>query len=265
MQYEQGVTQPYARGWLRIVFRGIPSIVLFLGYEEQQLKILLLKWKYQDIWTLPGGFILREEDMDSAAHRILSERTGLKSVFLRQFFTFGSTSRSQLNGNIQAKRIKDTLKRFELYDEDFMKWVQNRFITTGYYALADIRKTIPDPDFLSEACEWKAVDQLPELIMDHSDIIKKALEHLRIQLNYLPLGISLLPEKFTMQELQKLYETILQRTLERSNFQRKMLKLGIFVRHEKQFTGAANKAPYLYSFDKKAYHEQVKRGIGFSY
>ena len=68
-----------------------------------------------------------------------------------------------------------------------------------------------------------------------------------------------------MQDLQKLYESILQKPLERSNFQRKMLKLGIFTRMEKQFTGAANKAPFLYSFDKVKYHEQVRKGIGFSY
>jgi ADP-ribose pyrophosphatase YjhB (NUDIX family) len=238
---------------------------VILGYENQQLKTLLLQWKKRDVWSLPGGFILKEEDIDQAAHRILEERTGLKSIFLNQFYTFGSRERSQMNGVLQAKRTEEMLRELEIDNLNFVHWIQGRFITTGYFALTDIRKTDPQPDFLSEKCEWKALDDLPELILDHGQIIEKALEHLRIQLNYLPIGLSLLPEKFTMQDIQKLYEAILQKKLERSNFQRKMLSLGIFIRLEKQLTGAANKAPYLYRFDKAKYNELVSKGIGFSY
>ncbi len=238
---------------------------VILGYGNQQLKILLLQWKYSQEWTLPGGFIKKDEDMDNAAHRILEERTGLQSVFLNQFYTFGSSGRSQGNGVFQAKRKEKLQKILETENPGFMDWIQKRFITTGYFALVDIAKAKPHPDFLSETCEWKPVDNLPELIMDHKAIVDKALEHLRIQLNYLPIGISLLPNKFTMLDLQKLYEGILHNPLERSNFQRKMLKLGIFMRHGKQLTGAANKAPYLYSFDKDAYHKLIKEGIGFTY
>lgn len=238
---------------------------VILGYANQQLKILLLQWKNRGVWSLPGGFILKEEDMDQAAHRVLEERTGLKSIFLNQFYTFGSRERSQMNGAIQAKRTKEILRELEIDNTNFVHWIQGRFITTGYFALADIRKTDPQPDFLSEKCEWKALDDLPELLLDHRQIIEKALEHLRIQLNYLPIGLSLLPPKFTMQDIQKLYEALLQKKLERSNFQRKMLSLGIFIRLEKQLTGAANKAPYLYRFDTAKYKVLIRKGIGFSY
>lgn len=118
---------------------------------------------------------------------------------------------------------------------------------------------------MSDKCEWKAIDELPQLLYDHESIIQKGLTHLSIQLNYLPVSMLLLPKKFTMQDLQKLYESILNKKLERSNFQRKMLKLGIFIRLEKQLTGAANKAPYLYCFDKPKYTELIKKGIGFTY
>ncbi len=238
---------------------------VILGFEEQQLKVLLLKWKYEDIWCLPGGFIRKDEDMDQAAARILEMRTGLNSVYLNQFYTFGSEKRSKLNEEAQLTRMRHVLEELHGKNEKFITWITQRFITTGYFALVDIRKTDPHPDMLSERCAWKSLSNLTGLMMDHKEIIKKAMEHLRIQLNYLPIGMSLLPQKFTMQDLQKLYEAILKKPLERSNFQRKMLKLGFFIRHEKQLTGAANKAPYLYSFDADKYETLIKSGIGFKY
>ena len=237
---------------------------VIFGYKNQELKILLLQWKYQKIWSLPGGFIRKDEDMDAAANRVLMERTGLQSVFLNQFHTFGSIQRSHINAQVKAKRL-EFFKESKMYNAKVIEWLKNRFITTGYFALVDLDKTKPEPDLLSEKCEWKSLKTMPKLMMDHREIVLKALGHLRIQLNYLPIGISLLPKKFTILDLQKLYEAILQKQLERSNFQRKVLKLGILVRHEKLMTGAANKAPYLYSFDKKRYNTLIKEGIGFSF
>ncbi len=238
---------------------------VIFGYNEQQLKVLLLQWKAETGWSLPGGFIHVEEDMDHAAHRILTERTGLKSVFLNQFHTFGSKARSKLNGTLQLKRMEAFFKEQYVDNTEIINWFNKRFITTGYFALVDLNKTNPKPDFLSKKCEWIAINNLPELMLDHGEIIQKAVDQLRIQLNYLPIGLELLPKKFTMQDLQKLYEAILQLPLERSNFQRKMLKLGIFIRMEKQMTGASNKAPYLYSFDNTKYKKLLKKGIGFAY
>ena len=130
--------------------------------------------------------------------------------------------------------------------------------------MVNLNDTKPKPDGFSELCEWKSIDSLPNMILDHSKILQSALLHLKIQLNYLPIGISLLPKKFTMQDLRKLYEAILGKSLERSNFQRKLLKLDILIRHEKQMTGAANKAPYLYSFNIDNYNALLNQGIGFS-
>ncbi|MCW5514934.1 NUDIX hydrolase [Muriicola sp. Z0-33] len=243
---------------------GISIDCVIFGYSNQQLKILLLKWKHQNLWTLPGGFIRKDEDMKDAANRVLEERTGLKSVFLNQFHTFGDIERSLQNGKEQLKRM-EFIRQSKLHNDEVIGWLNNRFITTGYFALVDLHKTKPEPDALSDTCEWKSLTDMPDLMMDHKQIVEKALTHLRIQLNYLPIGLSLLPAKFTFLDLQKLYEAILQKPLERSNFQRKVLKLGILRRHEKQMTGAANKAPYLYSFDKKKFKKLIEEGIGFSY
>ncbi|WP_456377331.1 NUDIX hydrolase [Lutibacter sp.] len=236
---------------------------VIFGFDNQELKILLLKYKFGGFWTLPGGFIKKDEDMDNAAQRLLKERSGLDNVFLKQFYSFGNASRNFLTENVSKKRWEK--ENLVLVSKKFIEWINKRFITTGYFAMIDIRKSAPKPDIFSEKCEWIPVKKIPQLIYDHNKIIDKALEQLRIQLNYLPISINVLPNMFTMKQLQKLYEEILNKKLERSNFQRKMLRLGIFIRLEKQFTGAANKAPYMYRFNKEKYEEIIKRGIGFSY
>ncbi len=236
---------------------------VIIGYEEQQLKLLLLKWKFDGLWGLPGGFIEYDQDLDSAAHNVLEERTGLNSIFLRQFHTFGKSDRHILYKD-QMDHIIMVARKVGLLDPKFSEWLSHRFITSGYFALVDINKTCPKPDLLSEKCEWVSLENIPELMMDHNEIVTTTLKHLRIQLNFLPVGISLMPKKFTMRDLQKLYEAILQRPLERSNFQRKILKLGMLDRKGKLLTGAANKAPYLYSFNLEKYYTMVENGIGLA-
>ena len=120
----------------------------------------------------------------------------------------------------------------------------------------------PVPDYLSLSCAWWDIDKVPALIFDHKQIIRAALEAMRHHLNYQPIGYNLLPESFTMKSLQSIYETILGRKLERSNFNRKMLSLGILEKKEKLYTGGAHKAPYLYSFNKKEYDRLLKEGFG---
>lgn len=244
----------------RLVAGHSVDCVIF-GFEDQHLKILLLKWRFGEFWTLPGGFIFQDEDLDNAALRVLKERTGLENVFLKQFHTFGTADRNFFQKkDDKEKWANETLSAF---NDEIRDWLNNRFITTGYFAMVDIRKASPKPDEVSDTCEWVPINEIPGLVYDHNFIVEKALEQLRIQLNYLPISINLLPEEFTMQQLQKLYEEILNKKLERSNFQRKMLKLGIFKRMGKKYTGAANKAPYIYSFDKLKYDELVRKGIGF--
>ncbi len=237
---------------------------VILGYGNHSLKVLVLKWKRGELWSLPGGYVLRSESFDQAATRILKQRTGLSSIFLKQFYTFSDPGRNRPKYSHETEIIKQILQNADLVNGDRdMDWFTKRFITTGYFALVNMQKTTPSPDFLSDRCEWKSLQEVPDLLADHNQLLQKALETLKIQLNYLPVGISLLPKRFTMKDLRLLYEAILKTNLERSNFQRKMLKLGILVRHEKQMTGAANKAPYLYSFDREKYAALIKKGTGF--
>lgn len=221
---------------------------VIFGFHEDQLKVLLLKWKEGGHWCLPGGFILREESIDDAATRILRDRTQLEDIFLKQFHTFGDPFRD---------RSKELIKLQSKYG----KWLSERFVTVGYYALVDFSKVNPQPDGLSETCAWTDIDSLPVLIYDHGKIVSTALTALRMSLNDFPVGHKLLPEKFTMPELQRLYETILDKPLDRRNFQKKMLGLEILERLTERKTGGAHKAPYLYRFDKKKYERALKQGL----
>jgi hypothetical protein len=130
-------------------------------------------------------------------------------------------------------------------------WMLERFISIAYIALIDIEKVTLTPDRLSDSISWYDIQNLPEMILDHNQIVDKALQNLRNNLDKKLIGGNLLPERFTMNELQLVYESILGEKLRRTTFQRKMLGQEILERHEKLYTGKSHKAPYLYSFRKR--------------
>jgi ADP-ribose pyrophosphatase YjhB (NUDIX family) len=236
---------------------GVSIDCVVIGFDLKQIQILLNKIKTVDLWMLPGGFIFRDEDMDQAATRILEERTGIRLPYLKQFYTFGDVNRRD------GTKIALFDQRRGISFEKFRKFLEQRFISSGYLSLVNMMSCNPAPDMLSDTCTWYALDQLPELIYDHRQIVDKAMEELRRWINYMPVGMSLLPDKFTMKDFQILYEQILNKELDRGNFQKKMLRLGFLDRQEKQLSGGAHKAPYLYSFNEKKYNELVEKGIGY--
>src|SRR5260221_129430 len=234
---------------------GVSIDNVIFGFHENQLKVLLLQSASKNMWMLPGGFVGKKEHIDEAAIRILKVRTGLDDVFLQQFYTFGQPQRS--NNKILVKALRSLNLKF---GKDH--WVLQRFVTVGYYALVEYANVNPHPDEISLACGWHDLDKLPDLLLDHNEIIDKALEEMRLKLNYQPIGYNLLPKEFTMKNLQSIYETILSRTLDRGNFTRKMLSYGILDRKEKRYSGGAHKAPSLYSFNKKKYFKALEIGLG---
>jgi 8-oxo-dGTP diphosphatase len=220
---------------------GISIDCVIFGFHDNQLKILLTRFKNTDLYALPGGFIGREENITQAAGRILLERTGLQDIYLEQFHVFGHQDRcppEQQRQLLESIGILPGKQEYRL----------GRFISIGYYALIDFTRANPTPDSLSDYCGWWALDSIPSLIFDHSCMTTKALETLRLTLNHREVGLNLLPDTFTMNELQALHETILNEKLVRSNFQRKMLATGLLDRFDKKHTGGAHKAPYLYRF-----------------
>ena len=220
------------------------------GFHEGQMKVLLLKSKNVDGWQLPGGFVQKEEPLDMAANRILATRTGIDEIFLQQFHVFGDPDRNRLHREMYSETIPKKNNFFA-----------QRFISAGYYALVDFFDVNPTPDELSEICTWRDMDDLPAFLLDHELIFRTALDTLRLQLSYQPIGYNLMPKEFTMPELQKLYETILGKKLDRRNFQRRILAFGILNKLPQTRKGGAHKAPYLYSFDLENYQAALKEGL----
>lgn len=221
------------------------------GFHDNQLKVLLLETRQTREWALPGGFVKVDESVESAASRALKERTGLDNIFLRQFYVFSDPGRSEAN----------PITNDVVHENEILQWFQQRFISIGFYALVDFTKAIPTPDQFSVSCEWKPLSAIQSLILDHKQILEKALETLRLQLRYQPIGCNLLPEKFTMPELQKLYETILGRELDRRNFQRRILSYNILNKLEERKVGGAYKSPFYYEFNLPNYQKALDNGL----
>ncbi len=214
---------------------------VIFGFSGEKLKILLMEYHNTGWLALPGGFVERQENLHDAVRKGLKERTGLENIYLEQYHTFGDIARfrPEVMQNILAANGYHV-------DPDF--WMLDRFISVAYYALINYNEVVPKPDALSDAISWHDLDSLPDLILDHSMIVSKALSTLKDNLDRKLVGMNLLPLKFTIKDLQQVYEAILGEKLRRTTFQRKMLGLGILERHEKLFSGKSHKAPYLYSF-----------------
>jgi len=220
---------------------------VIFGFDNNELKVLLLKMNYRKQWMLPGGYIRKDEDLDEGIVRLLKERAGVAVSYLEEFGVFGKKNRSEFY--------------FEDFDETLFQ--KQRFITIGFYALYNATTLHPVADEMSETCEWIYLSELPEieLAMDHREIIEKALLTLREKISIKPIGFNLLPEKFTLPELQKLYEAILGKELNRGNFYRKIKNLGILRKLDEQRRGGAYKAPDLYSFDEENYKKALEDGL----
>ena len=254
MSFEKEIIRHFAKGH-ELYLRNISVDCVIFGFHENELKVLLLQAKYAGVWALPGGFILKEEHMDEAARRILKNRTGLNNIFMQQFHVFSQPERSTRAINEQfLKNVGVAMKE---------SWMFDRFLTVGYTAMVDFSLVQPIADVFSAACEWHNIQALPEMILDHEAILNAALERLQSNLNYHPIGYNLLPEKFTMPELQRLYETILNRKLDRRNFQRKIVATKILKKLNETKKGVAHKAPSYYKFDLKQYKKALQGGLGF--
>ena len=244
MEFKKLIQEKSDKSWgLYLPHLSIDCVVF--GFKEASLKVLVVQMKEDRLWALPGGYVLKTENLNEAANRILRERTGAENIYLQQFRVFSDLNRSE--------------GFFEEFEDTI--WHKQRFLSIGYYALVDFSKIDLVMDIYSDACEWKNIEELPELMMDHRCIFDKALSTLRKQLNHKPIGYNLLPEKFTMPELQKLYEIILGKKLNRGNFYRKMLRYDILIKLDEIRKGGAHKAPDLYQFDVEKYQLALENGF----
>lgn len=224
-----------------IYMAGISVDTVIFGFHNDKLKALLLRFGNTPYFVLPGGYIMKDENLDDAALRILQERTGLNNIYLEQFYTVGNTSRSK------EGVAKDLIQKM-VGPIPHRNWFEQRFISVCYYALIDDTKVNPVTEVFFTEVKWFDVNKLPDVLYDHDIIINKALKTLQSDLDEKLVGFNLMSETFTMGQLQKLYEAVHQKKYVRTNFQRKILSLGVLERLDKQYTGKSHKAPYLYRF-----------------
>jgi 8-oxo-dGTP diphosphatase len=218
---------------------------VILGFHEGELRVLLVRWAGAEAWCLPGGYVKKDEPLDSAAERVLRERTGLERIFLQQFHTFGGTDRREhtLRSVFQAVGV----------DVSPDHWVLGRVVSVAYVALVDFARAMPTRDALSEECRWWNLNDRPPLLFDHDAIVARGLSTVGARLSAAQpdaaaMAASLLPERFTMPELQRLYEAVIGRRFDRRNFQKMMLERGLVVRSPARELGVRHRARYLYEF-----------------
>lgn len=208
--------------------------VVFGLDESSQLKVLLVRRSrdpFAGCWALPGGFIEMEEDLEAAALRELQEETGVRDIFIEQLYTFGTPGRDP----------------------------RGRVISIAYFALVNLPDHPISAASDADSANWFPMRDLPDLAFDHQQILDTAMARLQAKVRYQPIGFELLPEQFTLSQLQQLYETILglEDGLNKRNFRTRIMRMGVLREVGKQ-EGVAHRPATLYSFDKETYNRLVK-------
>jgi 8-oxo-dGTP diphosphatase len=211
---------------------------VIFGFDGGELKLLLIERERQPFknkWALPGGFVFMEETTEACAKRILLEKVGIRQVFIEQLYTFSDIDRDP----------------------------RERVISVAYFALVNKHQyeLIAGRDTIK--AEWFALSQLPKLAFDHARIVKAAVTRLKGKVSYQPIGFELLDEKFTLSQLQTLYESILGITIDKRNFRKKILSMGLLISLDEKEKNVARKAARFYQFDNKAYKAFTQNGFHF--
>jgi 8-oxo-dGTP diphosphatase len=234
---------------------GLAINCVVFGYHIRELKVLCTRQQGFNQWYLPSGHIKKQEGINHAACRILKERTGVDNVFLKQFHTFGDENRAFVDAGFAAQ-----LSNLPVPIPEKISWmVSKRHVSICYYALVEFSKVIPQTDFFSSEWMWADTHTLPPMILDHHQMIGEALVTMRRELHYEPIGMNLLPEKFTIAEIQALYETILDRQLDNRNFVKKLVSLDILRKTNEKRSIGGHRSPTLYKLNKRAYSKALKQ------
>jgi 8-oxo-dGTP diphosphatase len=215
--------------------------LIIIGYKEDELKCLLLK--IGEKWLLPGGHIRIDESVPDAVKRVLIGRTNLEFPHLKFLSVFGDKNR-QFTDEWRGFCEKSGFP----WKNDY--WLNNRFVTLAYYALVNIENTIPVVGEYDEAFSWFSFDELPSMWMDHKSIVREARNRLKEDILHEQVTYNLLSDHFTMPELHALHQTILEKKLDRSRFQKKMLSSGMFERLPKRQKESPGRNPYQYRIKK---------------
>lgn len=220
------------------IIKNVSIDCVIFGFEKSIMEVLLIKRARQPNkgkWALPGGFIKKKELVEDAAHRILEASTGVKNIYLEEIAVF------------------DRVDRFPTH----------RVFTIGHFALISPEQYQLTTGKDSTEVRWFKMNELPELPFDHENILNVALTKLRSRVRYRPIGFELLPEKFTLPKLQNLYETILDKKLDKRNFRKKILNMNLLKSLKEKDKNNKRRAAFLYKFDKNSYNRLKEKGFIF--
>lgn len=232
---------------------------VIFGFDLDQLKVLLVERKLKDPntdatilsdLTLTGYHIYKNEDLDAAANRIVFDLTGLKNLVMEQFYTFGALDRLDHPND-------------QLWLEQFGDIFSDRVVTVGYYSL------LPNTNIKiiqkDRVVNWYPVDSIADynLAYDHANILQKALDHLRYKLRHEPIGFEMLPDKFTLSQMQKLYESVLGKKFDKRNFRKKVSQMTYVVPLNEKQTGVSHKPAQLFMFSRDIYEKTRKERFDF--
>jgi 8-oxo-dGTP diphosphatase len=213
---------------------------VIFGFDEGDLKVLLIQRgndPFNGLWALPGDLVYPHEDLDAAASRVLQELTGLEKVYLEQVKTFGAVNRHP----------------------------RGRVITVAYFSLIKIADFTTHASSFAQTVKWHNVGSSLEmqLAFDHNVILNACFQTLKRRLRFRPVGFELLPPKFTLTELQHLYEAILNTKLDKRNFRKKILSMNLLTDHDLLQEGVPHRPAKLYEFDRKRYQQLEAEGFNF--
>jgi 8-oxo-dGTP diphosphatase len=217
---------------------AVTADCVVFGLDEEDLKILLIQRglePFKGQWALPGGFAVVGEAMEDTARRELEEETGLKDVFLEQLYTFSNPERDP----------------------------REHVVTVAYYALVNLSEHVVHASTDASNAAWFCIDDVPQLAFDHAEILNTAHDRLRGKIRYQPIGFELLAEKFPLRMLQSVYEKILDRQVDKRNFRKRILGMGILDELDEIETDVSHRAARLYRFNKQKYDRMVKKGFNF--
>src|SRR5687768_5039594 len=219
-----------------------PSVTvdcILFGLDDGELKVLLIQRAaepFKGLWAFPGGFLdMEDPTIEFAAKRELEEETGLKNVFMEQLYTFGDIGRDP----------------------------RGRTVSVAYYALIKLSDYLLQAGSDADNAQWFNISEVPPLAFDHAKILQTALERLKGKVRYQPIGFELLPQKFTLSQLQHLYETVLETPLDKRNFRKKILSMELLVELDEIEQDVAHRAARLYRFDRQKYRDLTKKGFSF--
>lgn len=211
---------------------------IVFGLDNDELKVMLIQRDlepFEGCWALPGGFVHVDETLEDAAYRELSEETGITNVFLEQLYTYGAVDRDP----------------------------RERIVSVAYYALVNLEGHEIKASTDARNAAWFSISDIPPLAFDHVEIYEMALTRLKGKIRYQPIGFELLPRKFTLSQLQRVYELILEEKLDKRNFRKKILKMDMLEELDEIQQDVSHRAARLYRFNERKYNQMVKKGFNF--